>query len=554
MTTTIWAYNQGTWNGYEKIGKKPRKDSFQTVPYYAVEVVHEEYAANTASFDSTIMIAENSPVIIRGSHKPFKGFIQKRIDQPGYYTYTCIDGQKRLFGNTSMFHKKVYPSDIVKLLLSKEGFVTSGVHKSPRKQPALAWNNAKVIDIIQQCAVIDGYKFYFNQDGIPIYQKPSTAIEGYIFIPENSITDYNLQYDTSNIITDVMVFGADNTYLARAKSQNMIAKYGDILEIITDSNITTTATAKSKALQEFTDKAKVAFTGTLTIPSILPIGESSWCAMAAPDWNPSAGTTIYYIQKVTTTINENTTEQKLDILDGKPQPPDQFVYSDSSGNHITCSSSTTGKDIVTGSMYPSATWCVKHKPVAYKRYTKSWKNYCPICKKLGGLQNNPKHTHEGEWTCKYCGADFDGVCGYEKEKKPRGHLTAATGTGSTIDTTCATAATGAVGKLQGAVFRSPHEIRVWIDQNIKYKFYYDDRYTPEQVLERARKYGPNVANANCKDQAKLFVALVNAYFPGQYPMQIVHCTCAGLGHYHTIIYINGRSLIADTTCHSENQL
>jgi hypothetical protein len=36
----------------------------------------------------------------------------------------------------------------------------------------------------------------------------------------------------------------------------------------------------------------------------------------------------------------------------------------------------------------------------------TFKNYCPICHTYGCLIYNPKHTYEGEWTCKHCDADF----------------------------------------------------------------------------------------------------------------------------------------------------
>lgn len=37
-------------------------------------------------------------------------------------------------------------------------------------------------------------------------------------------------------------------------------------------------------------------------------------------------------------------------------------------------------------------------------------NECPFCG--GKLSFNPKHTYEGEWTCKHCDADFsiNGKC------------------------------------------------------------------------------------------------------------------------------------------------
>lgn len=37
-------------------------------------------------------------------------------------------------------------------------------------------------------------------------------------------------------------------------------------------------------------------------------------------------------------------------------------------------------------------------------------NYCPFCHHYNTLIWNPKHTSEGEWTCKHCDADFC-ICG-----------------------------------------------------------------------------------------------------------------------------------------------
>ena len=48
-------------------------------------------------------------------------------------------------------------------------------------------------------------------------------------------------------------------------------------------------------------------------------------------------------------------------------------------------------------------------------------NYCPICHSYGCLIYNPKHTSEGEWTCKKCDADYC-ICGRCKAKGSNVHL------------------------------------------------------------------------------------------------------------------------------------
>ena len=52
----------------------------------------------------------------------------------------------------------------------------------------------------------------------------------------------------------------------------------------------------------------------------------------------------------------------------------------------------------------------------YKWYYRSFIDYCPHCRKYGVLYNahKPQAKHEQEWTCRRCGADYDGVIGKEK--------------------------------------------------------------------------------------------------------------------------------------------
>ena len=52
----------------------------------------------------------------------------------------------------------------------------------------------------------------------------------------------------------------------------------------------------------------------------------------------------------------------------------------------------------------------------YKWYYRSFVDYCPHCRRYGVLYNahKPQAKHEQEWTCKRCGADYDGVIGKEK--------------------------------------------------------------------------------------------------------------------------------------------
>lgn len=77
---------------------------------------------------------------------------------------------------------------------------------------------------------------------------------------------------------------------------------------------------------------------------------------------------------------------------------------------------TNDSDIVAAYAYPSK------RGVKYKLTYAEFENYCPLCKKHGGLRFNPKRVPEGEWTCKYCGADYCGVTGKDKNWRVRATL------------------------------------------------------------------------------------------------------------------------------------
>lgn len=72
---------------------------------------------------------------------------------------------------------------------------------------------------------------------------------------------------------------------------------------------------------------------------------------------------------------------------------------------------------ITVNMMPSCS-CCGYPKTPYKRYTKTWKNYCPACGKSGTLTDNPKGVYEGEITCSMklggCDADYCGYCGGDK--------------------------------------------------------------------------------------------------------------------------------------------
>lgn len=73
----------------------------------------------------------------------------------------------------------------------------------------------------------------------------------------------------------------------------------------------------------------------------------------------------------------------------------------------------------------------------HKDYTKTWKNYCPLCGQSGKLSDNPKGVPEGEITCDKskggCDADYDICTGGDKSGSYRAYLTDANGKSNTKD-------------------------------------------------------------------------------------------------------------------------
>ena len=141
----------------------------------------------------------------------------------------------------------------------------------------------------------------------------------------------------------------------------------------------------------------------------------------------------------------------LDAIDttGLPTVQSQSTESNNNANTTNVATGTTS-DVITVNMMPS---CGCHGgKVAYKKYTKSYKNYCPMCKRHGTLTQNPKKVYEGEITCgntgpacktlggasgkiRGCDADYCGYCGTEKNGTCRSRLTPATATATNTNTT-----------------------------------------------------------------------------------------------------------------------
>ena len=152
--------------------------------------------------------------------------------------------------------------------------------------------------------------------------------------------------------------------------------------------------------------------------------------------NTSSGYRSETLFDVPVTFYFGNSDSYLDAIDTTGLPTVQSQSTEDNNNANTNANVATGttKDIITVNHMPS---CGCHGKVAYKRYTKSYKNYCPNCKRTGTLTDNPKKVYEGEITCgnrrtiKGCDSDFCGYCGTDKNGTCRSRLTPATATATT---------------------------------------------------------------------------------------------------------------------------
>lgn len=96
----------------------------------------------------------------------------------------------------------------------------------------------------------------------------------------------------------------------------------------------------------------------------------------------------------------------------------------------------------------------------------------------------------------------------------------------------------------GKSLGTPQAIRQWIDNNIKYQFYYDKRRSPTKVLKDKR--------ANCYDQADLAVEMMKG--AGYHAYRVCGIKCGRYGHCNGKVKVNGKIITFDTTCSRLNRL
>ena len=338
------------------VGPSPRTitNKYQTytstlAPLFECKIKFQLFSAASLEFESPNYYGDASQVQAIGLHKRFGGLLYDRKETMNGYSYKCLDHTQRMFGKSTISEKNFTISNVIKKIVASIGLPTSGIMKTTTNHTEFTVKDSKRYDICQQLANLEGLEFLVNQDGIPILRKFPDATKGYVFYTEAAAEDYSLDYNAENIVTIVRVRGKDDKALYTYSDSNLIVKYGLIDEIVSDGNLTTYAQAKIKAMNTIRDKARVQFTGTITIPSILDIGGGEWCIFVPPKWSKQKAK-IYYTQSVELDIANGTTT--IQFLDGRPVPPSNFLYNDiwkntvigsSSTNSEACSTSSVGK-------------------------------------------------------------------------------------------------------------------------------------------------------------------------------------------------------------------
>lgn len=339
-----------------------------SIPFFKLDINQQIHAANTASFESSIYLPEASKITIIGDHLPFGGQVQKVKKSVDGYSYDCIDNTRLLFGKISTNKYKQYGSTIIKAVLKGAGLGTGNIATS-KKHKHFAWKDTKRIDIINQIATFEGYEFFINPDGVPIYRKPGTQLNAHVFYSTDAVTDFDIQYDITDIITGVTVYGKDDKLYYQGINNSMIHKYGNIMEILRDSDVNSLKEAKSKAAKEYAEKGTPKLDLNIKLPKILPINEGEWIVFKAPNWVEQP-VKSYYVESVKTSIDSDSEQQELSLLDAKPNPPSDWLYNDiSTSNSGSSSVSTEGGSItISGLKTPKDVrkWVDTH--IKYKYY------------------------------------------------------------------------------------------------------------------------------------------------------------------------------------------
>lgn len=297
------------------------------MPFFDVSITNPLQAADTASFttDEPVDFGLNPKVQITGEHRAFGGFITKDRETDEGYSYECMDWTRLLHGKLYRAWHNYTSSQIIIELLNHRGLNTGGITATSKRHSELIFHSKKVVDACHQLANLEtNMEFFVNSDNVAILRTIPELTEGYVFYPP-SYTDLQLSQDSSNIITAVSAFGEDDRFLSQIKDDTLIGRYGFIEDIIADTSLKTEAEGRAKATELFNSGSKLEFSGSITTPLLDKMAAGMWIIVIPPKWS-KYGVKSYYTQNVRTTINENTEEHQIDLLNGQPSPPSEWIY------------------------------------------------------------------------------------------------------------------------------------------------------------------------------------------------------------------------------------
>lgn len=261
----------------------------------------------------------------------FGGQDVKITEKMGENKYDVDSHERRLNGKITKVFNNQTTGQIIKWICKECKVKVGKFTKTTKKHPKLAFEGKKAIDICHQVATLESNMlFLVNVDGLAELKKIPAQEKGYVFNLAN-VVDYELSHDYSDIITGVKVYGKDNKELYSYNNKSIVAKFGVITEIIADDNITTKSTAKDKATALFKEKKNPVFSGSITLPAILPdLKAGMWCSFKGTNGKYHN----YWIGTVTTTISNSERSQKLTLYDGKPAPPSDWIYTPPNDNNL----------------------------------------------------------------------------------------------------------------------------------------------------------------------------------------------------------------------------
>lgn len=299
----------------------------ERIPFFDLTINNPLQAADTATFttDEPVDFDMNPQVQIEGDHRSFGGFITKDRETDEGYSYECMDWTRLLHGKLYRGWQNKTSSEIILELLTQRGLNTGGITKTSKRHSELIFHNKKVVDVCHQLANLeDDMEFFVNSDNVALLRSLPDITEGYVFYPQ-SYTDIQLNHDSGNIITAVKAFGENDKFLYSLKDVALIAKYGLIDDIIADTSLKTASEAKVKVKELFDESTKIEFNGSITTPLLEKMAAGMWIIVIPPEWSKYS-VKSYYTQNVKTTISENTEEQQIDLLNGQPTPPSEWIY------------------------------------------------------------------------------------------------------------------------------------------------------------------------------------------------------------------------------------